>query len=99
MNSENEGQQQAYAAPLMSHQTSQQTVTQQNNFLLSTPTMNFMSTFDPTDDEMEGRSPHDAGSYHVISPFLKSLICSHNITFLISNKLTAFFVLTDCLGT
>jgi hypothetical protein len=60
-------------APMMSHQTSQQTVTQQLNLFDSTPTLNFMPTFDPTDDEMEtglapdvdfGKSYHDYSSPH-----------------------------------
>lgn len=54
-------------APMMSHQTSQQTVTQQLNLFDSTPILNFLPTFDPTDDEMEASLPHDVDfgkSYH-----------------------------------
>ena len=57
-------------APMMSNQTSQQTVTQQLNLFDSTPTFKFLPTFDPTDDEMETNFPHDIDfgkSYHEYS--------------------------------
>jgi len=54
-------------APMMSHQTSQQTVTQQLNLFDSDRTLNFLPTFDPTDDEMETSLAPDVDfrkSYH-----------------------------------
>ena len=58
-------------APVMSHQTSQQTVTPQPNLFECTPTLNFMPTFDPADDdEMEAKSPN--GQPRITSRFILS---------------------------
>jgi hypothetical protein len=59
----------------MSHQTSQQTVSPGPGLFISTPTMNFKRTDDATDDEMEGKSPHDVGhvnSFHVYPSLVAS---------------------------
>src|SRR6266496_5286837 len=64
---------------MMSHQTSEQTVTQHHHRYGSSPAINYMPTFDP-DDEVEGKSPLDVeypNSFHVSSQFSK-LTCSRN---------------------
>ena len=67
LNSEGAQSYVTHTAPLMSHQTSQQTVSPRPGLYVSTPTMNFKPTDDATDDELEGRSPHDGNinSFHV----------------------------------
>jgi hypothetical protein len=70
------------AAPMMSHQTSQQTVTQHHHHYDSSPVMNYMPTFD-LDDEMEVKSPlavDHPRSFHVSSrPHKADLLSQHLI--------------------
>lgn len=60
-------------APMMSHQTSQQTVTQQHHRYDSSPALDYMPTFDP-DDEVDNKSllnVNHPNSFHVSSRLIE----------------------------
>ena len=60
------------SAPVMSHQTSQQTVTPQAPAFESASTIQYLPHFSVKEEEMETKLPvnmDNPGSYHVLSPF------------------------------
>lgn len=65
-----------FHAPFMSHETSQQTVVQPRGMFAATEGVQYLSTFDPNDDEMTDALAHELEQthpFHVLTLSSKSV--------------------------